>query len=348
MFYIFFGCSSLTSIAVAEGNTFYNSCSNCNAIIETSTNTLIAGCENTIIPKGVTSIGQEAFYLCSGLTNITIPEGVTSIGNYVFQGCSDLSCITIPKSMVTIGEYVFYGCEKLSSFISLIEEPFAVDFEASWFAKDATLYVPAGTKEKYQATSGWDVFQNIVELNDVNVTLQYNLTTFTSAMPLDFSKPIEGLKAYTIISLEGDKVQLQEVTTTVPGGTGIILKGTVGKTYQIPYATTITPVTGNLLVGVTADTQIGGNGEDYILSKTGKFVKANAGTLPAGKAYLKIPGSSESRELTLVFDEATGIDATLTNVRATNAKVFNLNGQLVSQPAKGGLYVVDGKKIFIK
>ena len=55
--YAFDGCSSLTAIKVGTGNSKYDSRNNCNAIIETSTNTLIAGCKNTIIPNSVTSIG---------------------------------------------------------------------------------------------------------------------------------------------------------------------------------------------------------------------------------------------------------------------------------------------------
>ena len=52
----FCDCSGLTSIIVDGNNTKYDSRENCNAIIETETNTLIAGCKNTIIPNSVTSI----------------------------------------------------------------------------------------------------------------------------------------------------------------------------------------------------------------------------------------------------------------------------------------------------
>ena len=54
---------------------------------------------------------------------------------------------------------------KLSVVVSLIENPFSIEsvFSFDWIAKDATLYVPVGTKEKYQATDGWKDFVNIVE-----------------------------------------------------------------------------------------------------------------------------------------------------------------------------------------
>ena len=93
----FYGCKSLTSIVVEKGNTVYDSRDNCNAIIETATNTLIAGCNKTIIPYSVTSIGDYAFQNCSGLTSITIPNGVTSIGDDAFTNCSSLTSVTVPS-----------------------------------------------------------------------------------------------------------------------------------------------------------------------------------------------------------------------------------------------------------
>ena len=111
----FSGCTGLTSIEVDTGNTKYDSRNDCNAIIETATNTLIAGCRNTIIPNSVTSIGGSAFYGCRGLTSITIPESVTSIGNYAFRGCSSLTFVTIGNSVRSIGEYTFWGCSGLTS-----------------------------------------------------------------------------------------------------------------------------------------------------------------------------------------------------------------------------------------
>ena len=113
----FYGCSSLTEIKVADGNNVYDSRNNCNAIINTSSNTLIVGCKNTIIPNSVTSIGWCAFEDCSGLTSVTIPNSVTSIGSYAFRGCSGLTSVTIPNSVTSIGSFAFSGCSGLTKVI---------------------------------------------------------------------------------------------------------------------------------------------------------------------------------------------------------------------------------------
>ena len=107
------------------------------------------------------------------MTSVTIPNSVITIGEYAFCVCTGLTSITIPNSVTTIGEYAFSECSGLTSVISLIEEPFEINkntFEYSDWVEHyhyefttATLYVPAGTKSKYESTPAWNKFTNIVE-----------------------------------------------------------------------------------------------------------------------------------------------------------------------------------------
>ncbi len=78
---------------------------------------------NVIIEAGVTSIGNQAFYLVydgpddldNSLVSISIPNSVTSIGTTAFCGCNNLKTIVIPDSVTSIGERAFTGCDSLTS-----------------------------------------------------------------------------------------------------------------------------------------------------------------------------------------------------------------------------------------
>ena len=122
-FLAFYGLNGLTSIIVAENNPIYDSRNGCNAIIETNTNTLIAGCSTTIIPESVTKIGECAFGGCSGLTSIIIPERVEEIGWSAFCCCTGLTSITIPKGVTKMGDSPLEGCSGLTSVIVAENNP---------------------------------------------------------------------------------------------------------------------------------------------------------------------------------------------------------------------------------
>jgi len=79
--------NAMTTMIVEEGNSVYDSRENCNAIIETATNTLVEGCQASFIPSTVERIGNWAFCFRETLTKITIPESVVSIGDYAFASC---------------------------------------------------------------------------------------------------------------------------------------------------------------------------------------------------------------------------------------------------------------------
>ena len=146
--YAFSYCENLTSIIVESGNPVYDSRDNCNAIIETTTNNLIAGCKNTIIPNTVTCIKEESFS-GSGITSIIIPKSVTSIDDYAFCSCYNLASI---KCLGTT-------------------PPDIDSFTFSGLPESATLYVPEGCKATYATATGWKSFSNIVEFTSNYFTM---------------------------------------------------------------------------------------------------------------------------------------------------------------------------------
>lgn len=110
----FNGCINLKSIIVDSSNAIYDSRNNCNAIIETATNTLIKGCQNTVIPDDVKSIGEFAFVSCSALTSIKLPNCLEEIGVCAFAG-TGLTAIVFPTSLKIIDDNAFSDCLGLTN-----------------------------------------------------------------------------------------------------------------------------------------------------------------------------------------------------------------------------------------
>lgn len=105
---------SLASIVVDERNAVYDSRENCNAIIETSQNRLVAGCKTTVIPSSVTVVGNFAFHACLELASAVIPGSVCEIGDSAFFDCYGLTSIDIPDSVKKIGCSAFESIQVLS------------------------------------------------------------------------------------------------------------------------------------------------------------------------------------------------------------------------------------------
>ena len=104
-----FSPAGFQTLTVEPGNAFYDSRDNCNAIIETVSNTLLYGSAATVIPPTVTAIGPRAFQGVIGLHSIDIPASVTEIGESAFRGCTSLKSIVIPENVQKIGLWCFEG-----------------------------------------------------------------------------------------------------------------------------------------------------------------------------------------------------------------------------------------------
>ena len=105
---VFSECPNIISIVVADSNKYLDSRENCNAIIRTEDNFLLASCKNTIIPDSINKIASGAFSGRSDLERIVLPNSLTHIYSDVFADCS-LSSIVIPDSVMVIGGRAFWN-----------------------------------------------------------------------------------------------------------------------------------------------------------------------------------------------------------------------------------------------
>lgn len=176
----------------------------------------------------------------------------------------------------------------------------------------------------------------------------------------------EGLTATTVKAAADGQLTMDweyAAGNTVPAGTGLLIQGENGTTYD--FITTDNPValsTTNLLSGSTTDaTTVGAAGSKFykltyseVASKQvlGFFWGAADGAAfknEAGKAYLVIPAGSEANGFRLDGSAITGIN----NVELDSAadKIYTISGVAVSAK-KGnlpaGLYIVNGKKQIVK
>lgn len=173
--------STVTSIEVSEDNKWYDSRNGCNAIIETATNTLIAGCNGTFIPDDVEVIGDNALH---GLkkNKFTIPESVRRIEKEAFT-YANFNAITIPKSVTSIEAKAFYYIKFNSNYLKVLSpQPSVFDRLAFgsgrgfYYLNKVYLYVPPGCKTAYETYLGREVFRDIFETGDVNDDGTVNIT----------------------------------------------------------------------------------------------------------------------------------------------------------------------------
>ena len=137
---------SLLYISVNQDNPYFDTRNDCNAIIRTSTDELVLGSVNTIIPDGIISIGNYAF-ANHRMTSINIPNTIQTIGNESFNYCYLLDTI-ISEAMTPPLAYptTFNGCGIHYD-----------DFEST------NVYVPYGTSHLYRNATGWNYFSNFIE-----------------------------------------------------------------------------------------------------------------------------------------------------------------------------------------
>lgn len=70
-----------------------------------------------VVQKGVTTIGDYAFYGCKNVTSVTLPDTVTQIGKLAFYGCENLSTLTVPDSVLVVEDYAFANATGLQSIV---------------------------------------------------------------------------------------------------------------------------------------------------------------------------------------------------------------------------------------
>lgn len=218
-----FGWNEFTEIVVDSENSIYDSRDNCNAIIETNSNTLIAGCSYS-----------------------TIPNSVHKIGNHAFWGC-DFNSITIPNSVSSIGDGVFGQCPNLEHVFSKIEHPFPIN-ENTFEGHIDFLHIPIGTQSLYEQYPNWiDNFSSIIE--DLE-----NTNSQVTSLILSIKATGNGSASYS-----GDAIRGTTKSYTLNDGTSATITFTPDAGYRIKSLkvnNTAVSATTSYTVTVNANTSV--------------------------------------------------------------------------------------------
>ena len=197
----FVDCANLTSIRIDGSNKVYDSRNNCNAIIETATNTLIGGCNNTVIPNTVKRIAEYAFEN-SGITEVTVPNSVDSIGYDAFFGCKKLNTLTLSDSITSIEPFAFYSCESLRS-VTIPKSVKSIEESTFGYCKSLEKVVISSSVKNIEK----EAFYNCFGLKDIA-----------------FSDSVESIKSNAFFGCRG----LTEIT--IPNSVQSIYYGAFGDT----------------------------------------------------------------------------------------------------------------------
>ena len=344
------------------------------------------------LPTSLERIGYQAF-LSSGIKEIIIPANCAMIYMRAFKDCGSLEEVTF-LGKTGMGAGVFSKCPNLKTITVNSPEPFNVNANAFYYRIEdindnsiyerATLYVPHGSKEAYQAVAPWSEFQNIVEMdlapidNGANVNIGTEINSDTN---LDGN--VVGNILYIISSGNGEfdpengcivvsKPVSDETMNNLVGKdifgedfkdqyTGIVFKVAEGKGEIKVMAQT----TGNMVLKIKI-----GNGDPiekvlgdkqeitFPYNVTEETLVYIYGSTKAAQAKRKMKGltNTESGTLKIFGIEITSEGTGIQNITLDEGPqdVYSLSGQKVRSQAKdlkglpAGVYIVGGKKIFVK
>ncbi len=375
----------LTSIIVEKDNPKYDSRDNCNAIIETKSNTLIAGCKNTVIPSSVTSIGDYAFF-GSELTSITIPNSVKSIGDYAFGGCSDLTSITFKRtSPPEFGKEVFYI---VNTSIPIYVPSISIDAYKEALKDFGFSNIQANPKQLF--LTGSESYTQNSQVDGAEVSFTRSYTANWEALYLPFSLEYKDWKDdFEVARINGihqyddnddgnidrtvlEFVKMKNDDSVIYPNTPYLIKAKTwgNKTLSVEKTTVYESAENSIECSTTTEKFIftglyekmsllqKASGKYYVMDKGNLSKITTLSDIGPYRWYMKrenrnsvygINNNNTAKEISIrvVGEETTGI----ANIQLTspNTQTYDLNGRRVNENnLKPGMYVKNGRKFVVK
>ena len=345
---------SLSYIKVDEKNPIYDSRNNCNAIIETSTNTLLVGSINTTIPEGITSVKDNAFNGREELRVISFPKSMESIGKSAFYNCLKLRSVIISENITSIGESAFSCCDNMSTI--KVETGNTTydsrnDCNAIIETSSNTLIVGCATTQIPNTVRkiGVGAFEGNKNLTSIHIP--YGVTeieegAFLWCESLSYVAIPNGVTSIGGGAFTGacfSEITLPKSLTFI-GSRAFAYNESLLNVYC--YAEDIPRI--GISINGERNTAFYDSGVEYATL----HVPASA----IDKYKTTAPWSSFGNIVALT-EEEMGIDnpefknqkqGSLAEGKSNSEFIYDLNGRHVEKATKGGIYIVNGRKVVIK
>lgn len=360
----FSGCSNLVDLIISEG-------------VKTIDHSAFNGCSKLThvdIPEGVMNIGFYAFNGCSSLLSVTIPYTVASIGDNAFRNCSSLVTVRckIPGvRLFTINDNVFEGIAKDAvlyvsgndreiysstpgwmrfgwSNISRYNYQLSYNIDGEIYR---TMYLDFGDeipvvelpeKEGY-TFSGWSEIPETMPANDLFVSGSFIVNKYLVTFKIDGEVIAKDTLEYgtaietpEVPEKEGHTFSWGEVAATVPAN---------DLTYDGNYS-----VNSYLLSYMVDGETVRADSVAYGTTITELEEPVKEGYTFSG--WSEIPETMPANDVTIsgTFTADSTSEITLSTLNVQRTTIYDLTGRKVIEVKnlKGGVYIVDGKKMVIK
>jgi hypothetical protein len=294
----------------------------------------------------VTSIGDEAFKNCTHLTSLTIPASVTTISANAFEGCTSLTTLDLTKVTVLP-----------AGTASSLSNPNTLIRTASDLGLTRDNVVVGDVCERLVLTDGHP-FHNTKAFTATSASYNRTMTTTYGTIFLPFAPDTESyvflsLTAVDVTALTFDEEAAPQANTPYlfrkrSAGAGAVTATNVA----IPVSTPQTTTSGNLTMKGTF-TKLEFTAADnvyFILNNTFYLFASGDGhklTINPFRAYFEVEDESQPAfSIRERNGDTTRIDSR--TMEEIPTEIYDLQGRRITEPTSSGIYIVNGKKMFIK